>query len=54
MLGRDKLERLVTAPEAVSTVPTLAVSLEPKGGVPSEGGPTGPVLFTGAVIRNML
>ena len=54
VLGRDKLERLVTAPDAVSTVPTLAVSLEPKGGVPSEGGPTGPVLFTGAVIRNLL
>ncbi len=54
VLGRDQLERLVTSPDAVSTAPTLAVSLEPKGGVPSEGGPTGPVLFTGAVIRNLL
>jgi anti-sigma-K factor RskA len=34
-------------------VPMLAVSLEPKGGVPSAGGPTGPVLFKGlvAVVR---
>jgi anti-sigma-K factor RskA len=30
-------------------VPMLAVSLEPKGGVPSAGGPTGPVLFKGLV-----
>lgn len=36
------------------TVPTLAISLEPKGGVPSEPGPTGPVLFKGALIQTML
>jgi anti-sigma-K factor RskA len=28
-------------------LPLLAVSLEPRGGVPSEKGPTGPVLFKG-------
>ncbi len=28
--------------------------LEPKGGVPSAGGPTGPVLFTGALIQKLL
>jgi anti-sigma-K factor RskA len=38
----------------VKQVPTLAISLEPKGGVPSEGGPTGPVLFKGALIQRML
>lgn len=33
-----------------AAMPTLAISLEPKGGVPGEGGPTGPVLFTGPVL----
>ncbi|MEY4296040.1 MAG: hypothetical protein RLY82_1728 [Pseudomonadota bacterium] len=31
----------------IEKLPLLAVSLEPKGGVPSEGGPTGRVLFKG-------
>jgi anti-sigma-K factor RskA len=35
-------------------VPALAISLEPKGGVPSSGGPTGPVLFKGALIQTAL
>ncbi len=35
-------------------VPTLAISLEPKGGVPGSGGPTGPVLFKGALIQKTL
>lgn len=44
----------LTAQEAdVSESPTLAISLEPKGGV-SSGGPTGPVLFKGAVIKTPL
>jgi anti-sigma-K factor RskA len=34
----------------VQQVPALAVSLEPRGGVPSERGPTGPVLFKGALV----
>lgn len=46
--------RLVAAESAVRAVPTLAISLEPRGGVPSEGGPTGPVLFKGALIEKML
>ncbi len=54
VLGRDKLERWATGPDAVQAVPTLAVSLEPQGGVPGAGGPTGPVLFTGAVLPNTL
>ena len=54
VLGRDKLLQLTAAGDDVREVPTLAISLEPKGGVPSEGGPTGPVLFKGALIQKML
>ena len=54
VLGADKLLRLTTGEADVREVPTLAISLEPKGGVPSETGPTGPVLFKGALIRKML
>ncbi len=54
VLGSDKLLRLSAAEGDVRAVPTLAISLEPKGGVPSAGGPTGPVLFTGALIQKML
>ena len=52
--GQDKLLTLTAAEQEVKQVPTLAISLEPKGGVPSEGGPTGPVLFKGALIQRML
>jgi anti-sigma-K factor RskA len=38
----------------VREVPALAISLEPKGGVPSAGGPTGPVLFKGALLQTTL
>ncbi|RAR72732.1 anti-sigma-K factor RskA [Paracidovorax anthurii] len=42
------------APEsAVQGVPALAISLEPHGGVPGDRGPTGPVLFKGALIERM-
>lgn len=54
VLGRDKLLRLTAGERDVREVPTLAISLEPKGGVPSETGPTGPVLFKGALIHKML
>ena len=54
VLGRDKLLRLTAGERDVREVPTLAISLEPKGGVPSESGPTGPVLFKGALIQKML
>jgi anti-sigma-K factor RskA len=40
----------LTAAESQVKVPALAICLEPKGGVPSERGPTGPVLFKGAVV----
>ncbi len=54
VLGTDKLLQLTAAGEDVRAVPSLAISLEPKGGVPSAGGPTGPVLFKGALIQKML
>lgn len=54
VLGRDKLLRLTAGEADVQQVPTLAISLEPKGGVPSAVGPTGPVLFSGALIKKMM
>lgn len=54
VLGQDKLLRLTAGESDVREVPTLAISLEPKGGVPSASGPTGPVLFKGALIQKML
>ena len=54
VLGGDRLLRLTAAQSDVREVPALAISLEPKGGVPSAGGPTGPVLFKGALIQKQL
>ena len=54
VLSADKLLRLTAFENDVRTVPTLAISLEPKGGVPRESGPSGPVLFKGALIQKML
>lgn len=51
VLGQDSLVRLTAAEAQVREVPTLAISLEPRGGVPGEGGPTGPVLFKGALLQ---
>jgi anti-sigma-K factor RskA len=53
-LGSEPLLRLTATQGDVREVPTLAISLEPKGGVPGAGGPTGPVLFKGALIQKML
>jgi anti-sigma-K factor RskA len=54
VLGQDKLLRLTAGESDVREVPTLAISLEPKGGVSSATGPTGPVLFKGALIQKIL
>jgi anti-sigma-K factor RskA len=54
VLGGEKVLRLAAAEGDVKQVPTLAISLEPKGGVPSAGGPTGPVLFKGALIQKVI
>ena len=51
VLGSEPVVRLTAASGAVNQIPTLAISLEPKGGVPVGSGPTGPVLFKGALIE---
>lgn len=51
VLGPDRVLRLPAAESQVNAVPALAVSLEPLGGVPEATGPTGPVLFKGALLR---
>lgn len=54
VLTREASMRLRGAAADWPTVDALAVSLEPLGGVPGAGGPTGPVLFKGALIQRML
>ncbi len=54
VLGRDAALKLAAQEADVRAVPALAISLEPKGGVPSERGPTGPVLFKGPLIEKTL
>lgn len=54
VLGQEKLLTLVAGESDVRQVPALAVSLEPRGGVPSATGPTGPVLFKGELIQRQL
>ena len=54
VLDRDAVQRLPATESEVNAVPALAVSLEPLGGVPSARGPTGPVLFKGALLKTVL
>lgn len=54
VLSRERLLQLAADPAAVQGVPTLAISLEPRGGVPEAVGPTGPVLFKGALIQRQI
>lgn len=54
VVGEGKLVHLTAADSAVREMPALAISLEPKGGVSGEAGPTGPVLFKGALISTSL
>ena len=42
--------KLAAAEGQVREVPALAISLEPRGGVSGERGPSGPVLFKGALV----
>jgi len=53
VMGGAAVVRLTAAGSDVN-VPTLAITLEPKGGVPAGSGPTGPVLFKGALIQTAL
>ncbi len=54
VLGSDAVIRLTAASSDVKEIPTLAISLEAKGGVPAGSGPAGPVLFKGALIETAL
>ena len=54
VLGTGAIIKLTAAEGQVKEAPTLAISLEPKGGVPGAGGPTGPVLFKGALLQTTL
>ena len=53
VLNRDKVLRLAAAEAEVRDASVLAISLEPRGGVPSAAGPTGPVLFSGTLIQKL-
>ena len=54
VLGQDRVLRINAAEGDVRQIPMLAISLEPRGGVPGAGGPTGPVLFKGPLVHNAL
>ena len=54
VMDRAQALTLPASESQVRAVPALAISLEPRGGVPSERGPTGPVLFKGALIEKTL
>jgi anti-sigma-K factor RskA len=51
VLGGNPVIRLAAAADQVRGTPALAISLEPRGGVPGAGGPTGPVLFKGSLLQ---
>jgi anti-sigma-K factor RskA len=54
VLGDQPVVRMPAAEGEVQQMPMLAVSLEPKGGVPGDKGPTGPVLFKGALLQTTI
>lgn len=51
VMSADPVVRLTAAGTDMRQVPALAISLEPKGGVPPGSGPTGPILFKGVLIE---
>ncbi|AEG92148.1 anti-sigma factor [Ramlibacter tataouinensis] len=51
VLDGGAVVRLPAAENQVREVPALAVSLEPRGGVPPGSGPTGPILFKGPLLQ---
>ena len=54
VLDRAQVQRIGANLSAIAGVSTLAISLEPRGGVPSERGPTGPVVYQGALLKTVL
>ncbi len=53
VLTGDAIVRLTAADTDMQQAPALAISLEPKGGVAAGSGPSGPILFKGALIRTV-
>lgn len=51
VLDGGTVVRLTAVPAEVQQAPALAITLEPKGGVPPGSGPTGPILFKGALLQ---
>ena len=51
VMDSSMVMRLTAAGNDVNAVPTLAITLEQKGGVPPGSGPIGPVLFKGALLE---
>jgi len=54
VMGEGPLARLTAAEGEVAPAPALAITLEPKGGVPPGSGPTGPVVFKGPLLKTTL
>lgn len=54
VLGTQPVMQMPAVEGEVRQMPMLAVSLEPKGGVPGDKGPTGPVLFKGALLQTTI
>lgn len=54
VLGDQAVIKMTAAEGEVKEMPALAISLEPRGGVPGAGGPTGPVLFKGALLQTTI
>jgi len=53
VIGHQRVLRLTVA-QPLGQVPALAISVEPRGGSPNPDGPTGPVVFKGALIDSTL
>ena len=51
VLTGDAVVQRTAANSDIRQTPALAITLEPKGGVPPGSAPTGPILFKGAVIK---
>lgn len=51
VMGSGTVTQVPSNAADVRQVPALAITLEPKGGVPPGQGPSGPVLFKGALLQ---
>ncbi|MBC7601753.1 MAG: anti-sigma factor [Ramlibacter sp.] len=51
VLSGNPVIKLAAMQTQLKETPALAITLEPRGGVPADSGPTGPVLFKGALLQ---